>query len=135
MSILALDYGEKRIGVAVASQAARLPHPLATLPNDAEFFTNLKSLCAEHEVKTIVVGLPRGLSGQATRQTESAEAFAGKIKTHLGLPVHLQDEALSSVRAETELSGRKSSYQKSDVDALAAAYILEDFLQATQEMG
>lgn len=125
--ILALDVGSVRIGVALASGVAKLARPLTTL--DATTFTleQLASILSQEDVGTIVVGLPRGLDGQETNQTASVRTFADRLAA-LGLPVILQDEALTSHKAKIELEARGASYSKADVDALAATYILEDYL-------
>ncbi len=132
-SILALDVGAQRIGVAVASLAARLPRPLTTLKSDESFFVELKSIIEAENAETIVVGLPRGLNGQSTGQTRESEAFAAELGRRCGLPVRFQDEAVTSKHAESELEARGKPYQKGDVDALAATYILEDFLAGHRE--
>jgi putative Holliday junction resolvase len=131
---MALDVGERRIGVGVASLQARLAQPLTTLDNGDGILAELEKLVAEHEVSALVVGLPRGLSGQRTSQTAYAEAFAKKIETRLGLPLYWQDEAVTSKKAEAELRARGKPYSKGDVDALAATYILEDFLNDHPEV-
>ncbi|HVV26316.1 MAG TPA: Holliday junction resolvase RuvX [Candidatus Saccharimonadales bacterium] len=129
-TILALDVGDKRVGVARASAVARLPEPLVTLSRGADFFPKLKRIIAAEAVTDLVVGLPRGLDGQRTTQTEATEAFVTELETQIELPVHLQDEALTSKKARAELAAGKKPYQRGDVDALAAVYILEDFLTA-----
>ena len=78
-----------------------------------------------------MVGLPRGLDGQNTAQTALTLAFVEQLKTFVGLPVKLQDEALTSVLAEKELTSCRGSYKKADVDALAATYILDDYLASS----
>lgn len=127
-SVLALDVGEKRIGVALTSLEARLPRALVTLSNDENFISKLTEIVNNEAVDTIVIGLPRGLNGQHTGQTETVEDFAKNLSQHLALPMIFQDEAVTSKRAEAELEGRGKPYQKSDIDALAAVYILEDWL-------
>jgi putative Holliday junction resolvase len=132
-SVLGLDMGGKRIGVALASLEARLPNPLATLLNDENLIAELQKIILAENVSALVVGLPRGLEGQSTAQTAAAEAFASSLKEHFDLPVHLQDEALTSQKAEDELEARGAGYKKSDIDALAAAFILEDWLAENKE--
>ena len=127
-SILALDIGDKRVGVAVASLEARLPRPLTTVLRSQDCFEELRRIVRSEDIGEIVVGLPRGLEGQPTGQTEATESFISELKSEVGLPVHLQDEALTSKRAEAELEKRGKAYSKGDIDALAATYILEDFL-------
>ena len=84
--------------------------------------------CHEEHVVQLVIGLPRGLAGQHTQQTRDVETFGQQIGQALHLPVAWQDEALTSVQAEQELHDRGKPYQKADIDALAATYILEDYL-------
>jgi len=129
-SLLALDVGARRIGVALADASVRFAHPFSTLANSESIYQEIAALVAEQGVTTVVVGLPRGLDGQATVQTEAVEAFVDGLKQYLQVPIAWQDEALTSVKAEAELAGRnkRGVYNKSDVDALAATYILEDYL-------
>lgn len=128
-NIIALDVGKKRIGVAVANMIARLPQPLTTLTHTPAIYTTIKRLANEQQAGIIVVGLPRGLDGQTTAQTRDILAFVDKLKQHVSLPVYTQDEALTSVKAEAELASRKRTARAAEIDALAATYILEDFLQ------
>jgi putative Holliday junction resolvase len=127
-AILALDVGDRRIGVARAGVEARLAQPLTTLLHDDDIWQTLARLIEEQQADTVVVGLPRGLDGQETAQTGVARAFAGTLEQRLKVAVYLQDEAVTSKRAETELNARGKPYQKGDIDALAATYILEDYL-------
>ncbi|MBC7708176.1 Holliday junction resolvase RuvX [Polaromonas sp.] len=131
-SILALDVGTVRIGIAVVSLVSRLPHPLTTLPNDDNFTDRLKQIVADEAVGTVVVGLPRGLNGQETSQTTLVREFVAALANHIDMPMPFQDEALSSNRAKTELAARGRDYVKGEVDALAATYILEDYLAANE---
>ncbi len=127
-TILALDVGEKRVGVAIANTLARLPRPLTTLERGETFWQQLGELISGEGAVSLVVGLPRNLKGGSTAQTATTEAFIAELQQRIGLPVTAQDEALTSHQAETELSARGKPYQKGDIDALAATYILEDYL-------
>lgn len=127
-TIMALDVGEKRIGIAVANAVARISQPLTTIENNEMVMTQLQGLMAQHNTATIVVGWPRGLEGQHTAQTGLIEQFGQRLTQQLAVPIFWQDEALTSRQAETELSARGKPFSKSDIDALAATYILEDFL-------
>ncbi len=127
-NILALDVGERRIGVALANTLAKLPSPLTTIANNQETWQNLRSLIDEHGVTHLVVGLPRNLSGDDTAQTAYCREFAETLKEKFSLDVTLQDEALTSHKAEEELKSRKTGFDKAAVDALAATYILDDYL-------
>lgn len=128
-NLAALDVGSKRIGVAVANAFAKLPHPLVTVTNDHEVWETLSDIFRSEGVGIIVVGLPRGLEGQETEQTRYCRAFADEATQKLGLPVILQDEALTSVAAEAELKDKGLTPNKGTIDALAATYILEDYLR------
>ena len=131
-SILGLDVGDRRVGVAAASLAARLPRPVTTLVRDDGFLTALQAIIDAEGAELLVIGLPRDLSGQSTAQTKATEAFAAELGRHYNLPVRLQDEAVTSRQAEAELKARGKEYKKADIDALAATYILEDFLAENQ---
>jgi len=133
-NLLALDFGEARIGVAIASQEARLPSPLQTLKNDGQIWQNLLAVIAENRIGTVVVGLPRGLDGQETAQTAKARNFMNELRERIDLPVIAQDEAATSVKATEELESRGKPYDKGAIDALAATYILEDYLHDTPAM-
>lgn len=129
-TILALDVGDKRVGVARASRVARLPEPLTTLERSDHFFEELQQLVVTEGADTLVVGLPRGLEGQTTEQTRATKTFVTELRQRVDLPVHTQDEAVTSQRAKKELTASGKPYQRGDIDALAATYILEDFLAA-----
>lgn len=133
-SVLALDVGSRRVGVAIGSFSARLPRPLTTLLQGDNFLSDLKQLIEEESVTDLVIGLPRGLQGQDTEQTIAIATFAKEIKHELGLPVHFQDEAVTSKQAESELHARGKTYDKSDIDALAATYILEDWFAGHKDL-
>lgn len=116
------------MGVAIASLEARLPRPLITLIQGEKFTQELQAIIDQEGVTDIVVGLPRGLNGQDTEQTVKIANFSKQIKSDFNLPVHFQDEAVTSKQAQSELQARGKIYEKSDIDALAATYILEDWL-------
>jgi putative Holliday junction resolvase len=124
--ILALDVGSKRIGLALASGVARIAQPLTTLDATGDVDGQLLAIIQREAVDVLVVGLPRGLDGQETAQTASVRGFATALQA-FNLPIHFQDEALTSHQAKTELAARGKDYAKGDVDALAATYILEDY--------
>jgi putative holliday junction resolvase len=115
--------------VAVANSVVRIASPLVTLNNDDVMWPSLTRLITDNRIGTVVVGLPRGLDGQTTAQTQKAEAFMRELRQRIDVPVEAQDEAATSVLAEEELKSRGKPYDKVSIDALAATYILEDFLQ------
>lgn len=132
---MALDAGAKRVGVAGAHLDAKLASPLTTLTNPATFLSDIIGLAEAQQADWIVIGLPRGLDGQETAQTAWVRQFAGELRQELvrrgkTLPLYAIDEALTSVKAEAELAARRGIHAKSEVDALAATYILEDYLNS-----
>ncbi len=133
-TILALDVGERRIGVAVANMAARLASPLTTLIRSESSFPEVQELIHHHDTAILVVGLPRGLEGQHTRQTVAVEEFKAALEQFVSVPVYWQDEALTSKQAEAELDARGKPYKKEDIDALSANYILDDFMRDHPEV-
>jgi putative holliday junction resolvase len=126
--IVALDIGAKRIGVASANVVARLASPDKTLEVTENVFEDILQLLAEQTAAALVLGLPRGMQGQDTAQTKTVEEFGKELKQKITIPLFWQDEAMTSRLSEEQLKATKKSYQKGDIDALAAAYILEDFL-------
>lgn len=128
-SVIALDVGEKRIGVAVAHIPALLPRPLTTMANNEQIQHDIVALLSQERAVALVVGLPRNLDGQETAQTRIVKAFGHDLEQHLSIPLYWQDEAVTSRQAKEELEARGKPYIKSDIDALAATYILEDFVR------
>ncbi len=131
-TIVSLDVGEKRVGVAMANTLARLASPLTTLLRGDDFWEQLQHILQREAVTHLVVGLPRNLSGVETAQTLATRHFADELRTRFAMPVTLQDEALTSRQAESELRRRGKPYEKGDIDALAATYILEDYLRTEE---
>ena len=126
---MALDVGEKRIGVALANNDVRIAVPYETvLVDEGDVFKRIRYLIGYHEIDTLIVGYPRNQSGEPTAQTAYAEAFTEQLG-ELPCEQVYQDESLSSVRAEAILKNRKKPYQKAEIDELAASLILQDYLE------
>lgn len=132
--VLALDVGERRIGVALASLIARMPSAYATIDRMAEpdVIAKICDIIAKESVTELVVGLPRDMYGNETEQTKRVRIFAKELQGSISIPLTLQDEAVTSVQAEERLKQRGKPYAKADIDAEAAAIILEDYLQERQ---
>ena len=127
--IAALDVGEARIGVAMNPPGVSIAQPFTTIDNDSMVNETIASLIRDHNVTKLVVGNPRNMQGNDTKQTRYVEDFVEKLKSNINVPVFMQDEALTSVKAEEELKDRKSPYEKGDIDSLAATYILQDYIE------
>jgi putative pre-16S rRNA nuclease len=133
-SILSLDVGAKRIGVATANAVARIAHPHSTIEHTADVMGVIQRLAQQESAAIVVVGLPRDMRGNETEQTRIVQAFGDELSQHVSLPLYWQDEAVTSEKAEAELKQRGKPYVKGDIDALAATYILEDFLSDHPEV-
>ena len=127
-SLLALDVGEKRIGVALADSSVRIAIAYDTIEVDGTELQQIAKLIALESVDTVVIGYPRNQSGEATQQTDYAVAFADSLK-EIAPHIEFQDESLTSVHAEERLKAQKKPYTKGDIDALAASLILQDYLE------
>jgi putative Holliday junction resolvase len=126
--LLALDVGKVRTGIARASNVAKLAEPLKSLPT-SELFDRLPKLAEQYNVDVLVIGLPRNLEGRDTAQTVWVREWVDKLKTQVDLPVYWQDEALTSKQA---LSYKAQTKSHMDEHALAAAVIMQDFLNTPE---
>ena len=129
-TLLAFDFGEKRIGVAVGETQTRLAHPIAAIAaeSNAARFAAIEKLVAVWNPAGFVVGRPAYADGAVHPIAQLAEKFGRRLASRFGLPVAYADETLSSVAAEERLrdSGRKPKDQ-GEIDAHAAAVILEGY--------
>lgn len=129
-TFLALDIGEKRIGVAQADNEVRIAFPLCTLNVDGLELSRLREIVSEVKPSALIVGYPRNQNGEPTEQTKLILQAAKKLEI-LEVPIVYQDESLTSVIAENHLKKTNKPYSKADIDAHAAAIILEDYLDIT----
>ncbi len=136
MKYIGLDYGSKTVGVALTDATGTIPHGVEIVRRDSE--KRLRRTCARIEeiiiaeqVDEIVIGLPLNMDGTEGERAEKARAFGEMIARRTGLPIHFMDERLSTVEAyeimdDTGVMDRKD--RKDRVDSIAAAIILQDFL-------
>ncbi|MDZ7795742.1 MAG: Holliday junction resolvase RuvX [Candidatus Marinimicrobia bacterium] len=132
--ILAVDFGGRRIGVAVSDPLRIIACPLDTLhiSSQAEGIRRLVSLCREHEIETLIMGYPLGNSGNKTDQTRIVERVIKDLEEKIAIPVIKWDERFTSIQAADILrsQGIKARDQKGKVDALAARIILQEYLDS-----
>jgi putative Holliday junction resolvase len=132
-TVLAFDFGEKRIGVAVGEWALAQAHPLTTIRSEAnaERFSAIAELIREWQPASLVVGLPVALDGTAHAMTARCTRFANQLRGRFALPVDYAEERLSSVEAGERLraSGHNAKSAKQHVDALAAQIILQCYFE------
>jgi len=130
-TVLAFDFGEKRIGVAVGETILKVAHPLTTInaeENEVKF-TQIGSIVQEWRPSLLVVGLPLHMDGEAHLLTQLSKKFAQRLEGRFNLPVIMVDERLSSAEATQNLNaaGIKGIKQKAMLDAVAAQSILQSY--------
>src|SRR6266404_577791 len=137
MSVAALDFGRRRIGVAVTDAAAMGAHPVGvverrSLKRDLEA---LAALLRDREVTTFVVGLPLNMDGSEGPAARAARTFADRLAAEFKVRVEMFDERLTSFEAEERLKGMpvKKRARKPAIDAIAATVILEGWMQSRTE--
>lgn len=133
-TVLAFDFGLKRIGVAVGETLLKRANALTAIEaetNEARFAA-IARLIGEWQPALLVVGLPLSLDGAENEMTARCRRFANQLRGRFGLPVALIDERLTSAAADTELreAGLDWRARKGRVDALAAQHILQDYFDA-----
>lgn len=121
MKIIGIDYGTKRIGVAISDETQTLAREYAIWPA-TDFWEKLDELLGLEQVEKVIVGLPLNMSGVETEKTKEVKEFIGVLKSKINLPVDSVDERLSSVMAE-EISG-----QSKQLDSLSAQIFLQNYL-------
>ncbi len=130
---MAIDVGERRIGVALSDPLRLLPSPLTTIAvqSRAAAFAQIAALISKNEVVDLVVGMPLTLSGEIGPQAKVIQKFVEELRKHVTIPIHFVDERLTSVEAERMMveMGIKREQRRQRVDEIAASIILRDFLE------
>ncbi len=134
--VLALDVGEKRIGVALSDEAGQFAMPLTTVQAQplARALAQISALVLEHGIELIVIGWPLTLSGEVGVQAHTTQAFATQLQSHVSVPLTMFDERLTSTVAKQILRemGVKPEKRKQRIDEIAAMVILQDYLDHTR---
>ena len=140
--ILAIDYGQKRMGLALSDERGMTSRPFAiwTRINRRRDLARLRELVRQHAVRRVVIGLPLHLDGTQSEMSAETKAFAGRVEKALGIPVEMVDERLSSWEAKQTVQANNSSAaprrgagrkRHTTLDDVAAAVILRDYLAQT----
>lgn len=137
MRRLGLDYGDKRIGVALSDELGITAQGLEVISrrSDEQDLQRIEQLVQEHEVGEIIVGLPKNMDGSIGPRGEICMAFAEELRSRLGITVQLWDERLSTVSAERALLEADVSRKKRKqvIDKMAAMIILQNYLEWTNK--
>jgi putative Holliday junction resolvase len=126
MKILGIDYGTKRIGLAISDETQTLAREL-TILNPREFWHQIEDIIGSEGVERVVVGLPLNMSGESTHTTRDVQEFTDQLQQRLTVPIEFMDERLSSIMAGNMPGG------KTNVDSLAAQIILQNFLDKAKQ--
>ena len=132
--ILGIDYGKKRIGLAVSDPMRKIAQGLTTLANSslAQVFTELENIISDHEINKIVIGLPVTMKAEVGKAAQVTNKFVTALKNRFELPTTVWDERLTSVLARRTMKelGKSPSKNKSKVDEIAAILILQSYLDS-----
>jgi len=132
MRILGIDYGDRRVGLAVSSPVGFIAQGLPTIErvDGIDYLEELADIIEEKEVEEIVVGLPKNMNDTIGEKAEEVLVFVETLKSKFNLPVHTLDERLTTVRAHRAMTGAKMSKKgkKKRVDMIAAQFILQAYL-------
>lgn len=132
--LLALDIGERRIGVALSDPMHIIASPYSVIDRKVtpDYKAEIRKLISEKEVEALVIGLPLTLKNRISKQTEKVQLIIKELTSELTLPVHTIDERLSSVSAKNtlKLKGIKTGHNKGEIDKIAAAIFLQEFLDS-----
>lgn len=129
--VLGFDFGEKRIGVASGETITTSSTPIVTLAciNRKPDWLAIEKLITQWQPDALIVGLPFYLDGSKSEMTKRAEKFSRQLEGRFHLPVHTHNEALSSFEAEQFLQDKKKQHNKEDIDKIAAAIIVQSWLE------
>jgi putative Holliday junction resolvase len=131
-AILAIDWGERRVGIAFSDDSHIMAHPYGTLENDDGIFAEIAYLAAEREVGLVLIGLPLTLDGEEGEMAGKVRGFGTTLSQSLpDISFEYIDERLSTGAAEKTLraTGKNAKAIKKDVDAIAAVLLLETYLE------
>ncbi|NLH41204.1 MAG: Holliday junction resolvase RuvX [Planctomycetes bacterium] len=130
MRYLAIDYGMKRTGLAVCDAGETIASPLAVVQGHKDLIQRIRRIATSEGIEAVVLGLPLNMDGTEGPQAKLVRNFGKELGRQLGIPVHFQDERLSSFEAEQRILEMDLSRakKKERLDALAAADILQTFL-------
>jgi len=136
MRYLAIDYGSRRTGLAICDADETIASPLQVLQGSNRLIGRIADIAAAEEVRGLVVGLPLNMDGSEGPQAVKTRAFAERLRGQIQLPVHFQDERLSSFGATEKLNeaGLSKARRKARLDAVAAAEILRAFLDEKRNL-
>ena len=134
MRILAIDYGSKRMGIALSDELKMIAQPLEYIPAEpfADFLQRLKQLLKEKEVELVLVGVPRNMNGSYGPAALKVQDFVAVLRNSVAVPIKTWDERLTTVQANRYLiaGNVRREKRKEKVDQMAAAILLQSYLDS-----
>ncbi len=124
--LIGIDYGTKRVGIAVSDEEGRMAFPKTVLPNDTYLLGSITEMCSDEKVQGIVLGESRDYKNNPNPLLDGIMLFKERLAYATSLPIYLEPEFMTSAQAE-HIQGKKA-----DIDASAAALILQSFLDRGQ---
>ncbi|MFO7896593.1 MAG: Holliday junction resolvase RuvX [Candidatus Cloacimonadales bacterium] len=131
MRLMGIDYGEKRIGLALSDPMQIISTPYQVLSNEKGIFDKLREIIENEKVGKIILGLPLNLAGEDSRKTKEVRTFKQQLEQEITLPVEFYDERYSTAEATDLLieMGYSPQQRKKIIDKMAASIILKNFLE------
>ena len=130
--ILGIDYGAKRVGIAITDPLRLFAYGLTTIDNDLKFWDNLEKIFEEYDIEIVILGFPLKESGERSSSTELVDKFHSELHEKIKVPIELVDERYSSSIAQQQVlesvTSKKKRRNKGLIDKNAAAVILQDYL-------
>ena len=135
--ILAIDYGDSKVGLAISDLMKIIAKPFKTIKNISQdsVINNIKEIINDKSIEKIIIGLPITLNNTFSDQTKKVQDFAEKLETKIEIPLIQYDERLSSIEAKKSLiqQGIKTGHNKKEIDKTAAAIFLQSYLNSIEK--
>lgn len=134
MKYLGIDYGSKRVGIAISDEGGMMAFPYKIIQNNTELVDTIHNICGEEDISSVVIGESRDSSGVANKIMEKINQFKIELDLEVGLPIYFQKEFMTTIEArgrggkEINNARKTTKADKKAVDASAAALILQRFL-------
>jgi putative Holliday junction resolvase len=135
MRLLGIDYGDKRVGIAVSDELQSLAHAYRTLQADSQLFSEIRKIVQCEKIGLIIVGLPKNMDGSLGPSAAKAQSFASRLETELAsTKILLWDERLTTVEAQKalHLAGKRTRHSRKIIDQVAAQILLQSYLDSLQ---
>ena len=133
--VLGIDYGDRRVGVAISDELQLTAQPLTLInrQNDTDLISEIEKITVAHDVEKIIVGLPVSLDGTYSSQTKKTQKFISRMRKSSDLPIEKWEERLSTLEAGKILTGVSKNKKKESIDIISAQLILQGYLDKNRK--